>query len=180
MADESATDPTIQADEASDANGPATQQLAALIHRDIETGHKPYAEEYGCDWDNLSEAEAEVFDLSLDEMPSLVAVWCAYEGVLTICDLLGMPKGLAEAVRAEHPFMAALCHDPNEPPEISLEWFQAFATLFNVPYRSSHAWFAKVWFHRLRTEGVTYKDEHPEEPTPSDTEDGDLDDELPF
>jgi len=139
----------------------ATAELQTIITRDIETGQKNYAEEYGRDWFNLSPEEEAVFCLSLDDMPSLVAVWCAYEAVLGISDVLPVSQDTAAAFRAEHPWLAEM-HKPGGGLSIvSQDSFASFAKLFGIPYRKSHAWWIKNEAYQVRVGILRFSDEPP-------------------
>ena len=124
-------------------------ETAALEKRGI-------GEAYGDDWFELTEEEARIFGLNLADLPSLVAVWTAFETVLGIADSLPHASAaLVEDVRAELPWLAG-----------SIEWralecyeFQRFAALFGVSYRKAHAWHAKCDFHDIRSGIVFYDDE---------------------
>lgn len=137
----------------------ATDALLAIVRRDIETGTKTFAQEYGGDWLNLSPEEESVFGLSLDDMPSLVAVWCAYEEVLGVCDMLAVPPEICAAFRDEHPWLAAGYGADGAPSTIDPVAFQKFAALFGVPFRKSHAWYAKHDFWNVRAGITRYADE---------------------
>ncbi len=152
----------------------ATDKLRAIIRRDIESGHKNYAAEYGYDWFNLSPEEETVFGLTLDDMPSLVAVWCAYEAVLDICDALDVPDDIAAVFRAEHPWLAADYGEGEKLSTIGEIAFARFAKLFGVPARKSHAWYAKHDFWNVRA-GITYfTDKRKASPSLSSNSDDDI------
>lgn len=133
----------------------ATERLHDLIRRDIESGSKGFALDHGHEWFNLSSAEAEVFNLELDDLPSLVAVWCAYEAVLSVCDMIEISDDLREAFFREQAWL-----DPyRSGPTIDVGSFQKFAALFGVPYRKSHAWFGKYDFYTVRAGIACFADE---------------------
>ena len=157
----------------------ATQKLHDIIRRDIETGAHTYAFAHGRDWFNLSPAEAEVFGLELHDLPSLVAVWTAYEAVLEICDMLDVPADIAAGVRAEHPWL----EERRASTVIDVVDFQKFSKLFGVPYRKSQAWYAKHDFWCTRSGITRFADEPQAAPAASkETAPGraaPLDDDIP-
>lgn len=136
----------------------ATEKIQALIIRDIETGPHGYAEHYGYDWFNLTPEEEAIFQLELSDLPSLVAVWCAYEAALGICDMMDIPEPVRAAFFEEQPFIAESAAISRID---SLE-FAKFAKLFGVPLRKSYAWYAKHEFWTVRA-GITYYDDEREE-----------------
>ena len=133
----------------------ATEAVHALIRRDIESGDHNYTREYGYDWFNLSEAEAEVFDLSLDDLPSLVAVWIAYDELIDACHMMNIPEDIVTAFLVEHPWMA----EERATRAGSLQSFQRFAKLFGIPLRQSFKWWAKYDFWQLRIGVIHFSDE---------------------
>lgn len=133
----------------------ATQQLHDHIRRSIESGNHNYAEEHGHDWFNLTPEEAAVFQLSLDELPSLVALWESYEAVCDICNPMDIPEFILAGVRTENPWL----HANEQLRLIGFEDFENFGKLFGFPFRSCHAWYFKYEFWQIRAGIVTYKDE---------------------
>lgn len=129
----------------------AVEQIHSLIRRDIESGTKNYAVSHGYDWFNLTAAEAEVFELELHDLPSLVAVWCAYEAVLAVCDMMPISEELRAQFLTEQPWLA----DSQKGAIVDAVEFQRFAKLFGVSYRKAAAWYAKNNFWLTRT-GITY------------------------
>ena len=133
----------------------ATEAVHALIRRSIESGDQTYTREYGYEWYNLSEAEAEVFQLSLDDLPSLAALWAAYCELLDISYMLDIPDDIVTAFIAEHPWIA----EERATRAASLESFQRFAKLFGMPLRQSFKWWAKYDFWQLRIGVIHFSDE---------------------
>lgn len=136
------------------------EQLKAHYRRQVEiNGTHPYAQSYGCEWHDLTDAEEHVFGITLDHMPSFVALWMTYELVLDIAD--GFPPGdappdtLIEAVRDDHPWIRKAMDPPTE----TIENFQAFAKLMGVPFRLSHAFYYKRMYHDIRAGDVRFSDE---------------------
>jgi len=154
----------------------ATQKLHDIIRRDIETGSHAFALNYGHDWFNLTRAEADVFGLELHDLPSLVAVWTAYEAVLDISNVLAVPPDVAAGVLAEHPWLAARASAGGSLATICMEDFQNFAKLFGVPFRKSHAWYTKHEYDGIRARLITFKDEY----SPQRPHAPQLDDDIPF
>lgn len=140
----------------------ATERLHDLIRREIEiNGNHAFTREHGADWFELSAAEAEVFGLSLDHMPSLIAVWTAFEAVTDMASGGFEPydPALFAAVRAEHPWLEEARVKRTQ----EHTHFLRFAKLFGIPYRLAHAWYAKQDFWNARA-GVTYYEDEPRDP----------------
>lgn len=135
----------------------AVEKLHVLIRLETEhLGNRGMGRTFGYDWFNLSEHEAIVFGLGLDDLPALVSVWMAFEAVMDICDMFERADAaLLDAVRCELPWLrqsiearALECHE-----------FQKFAKLFGVSNRMAHAWFSKRDFWDLRCGIIHYADE---------------------
>ncbi len=133
----------------------ATDKLHDRIRREIETGRNTYAETLGGDWFNISREEAAVFELSLDELPSLVTVWTAYEHMLDIAGEWEIPADVVEGVLAEHPWLSAR----RATRTVGHDDFVKFAKLFGVPYRKSLAWYWKHDFWLTRAGVTLFADE---------------------
>ncbi len=96
-----------------------------------------------------------MFQLTLGDLPSLVAVWTADEAVLGICDALDVPADISAGFRGEHPWL----EDRRASRVIDTADFGKFAKLFGVPYCKSGAWYAKQDFWCVRSGIIRYADE---------------------
>lgn len=130
-------------------------KLKAFIRADMET----YANaglHYGGEWWALSEAEAEVFGLSLDVVPSLLAIWCAFEASIDICyPWTEDHSALFAEVRQALPWIGekAALH------QLDADDFVRFARLVDMPTRYAEAWFYKRHFQDARSGILQYKDD---------------------
>jgi len=135
----------------------ALERLHVLIRLETEhLGNRGMGRTFGYDWFNLSEHEAIVFGLSLDDLPALVSVWMAFEAVMDICDMFERPDAaLLAAVRSELPWL----RHSMESRSLECHEFQKFAKLFGVSNRMAHAWFSKRDFWDVRCGIIRYGDE---------------------
>lgn len=135
----------------------AVARLHALIRLETEMlGNNGLGRTYGYDWFELSEDEARVFDLSLDDLPALVSVWMAFEAVMDICDMFERAdQALLEEVRGELSWLRLSI----EAHALECHVFQRFAKLFGISHRLAHAWFAKRHFYDIRSGIAIYGDE---------------------
>ena len=129
----------------------AITRLKEYVENDTVFLDTDYDRYRGGDWHRLSQSEEDVFELTLEQMPILVAVYNAYEGVVSICynDIYG-EKQLCTAVREELELTEGLS---------SLNEFQKFAKLFDVPYRLAHAFYYKHDFWLARCGILRFSDE---------------------
>lgn len=118
----------------------------------------------GADWMQLTEAEEQVFDLTLAAMPALVATFIEWEVLIGQTDEgeWHEMKDAAAAIRAEHPFIEAIrarrAAGTLTPGEV-VEGFQQFAALFGISYRAAHAFHYKRLFWDIRRRLVQFRDE---------------------
>lgn len=146
----------------------ATEKLYELIKQDIDSFRDSYIpNEYGHHWDQLSEAEAEVFNLSLDIMPDLVALWVAYEAVSNICvmyDATSENLNILEGVRDEYPWLKRAYEKKVQ----SCRDFERFGKLFGYPYRLTYAAYHKREIYDYRMGLFVFSDERPSYEEPND------------
>lgn len=140
-------------------NLPFTEKLGAFFLADIEKGRKhPYAQRFGYDWCDLSEEEAFVFDLTLNDMPIFVSLWMLNEFVWGAAD--GYEDGhqpnlvVVESFKKEHPWIlekveAKVCMTAD---------FQKFGEIFGVTYKLSNAFHLKRFFWDVRDGQVNWTD----------------------
>ena len=143
---------------------PATDRLRAWMEMQ-EAARAAGLDAYrGADWTQLTEAEEQVFDLTLAAMPALVATFIEWEVLIDQTDEGQWPemKDAAVAIRAEHPFIEAIrakrAAGTLTPGEV-VEGFQQFAALFGIPYRAAHAFHYKRLFWDIRRRLVLFRDE---------------------
>lgn len=139
----------------------ATEKLHELIQRDIEKlRHSNIVSDYGNSWDQLSEHEADVFGLSLDIMPDLIALYGAYEAVLGICvmyDYSPEAERIFEGVRHENAFLRRAAKEGAQ----SCCGFQQFGKLFGYPHRLTYAAYFKRELYDYRLGLFAFDDERP-------------------
>lgn len=139
----------------------ATEKLYELIKQGIEQFSYSYiGTEYGNHWDQLSEHEAEVFGLSLDITPDLVALYVAYEAVLGICVMYDDApdiEDILEGVRNEHPFLKRA----SKTKTLSCKDFQQFGKLFGYRHRLTYVAYYKREFYDYRLGLFAFSDERP-------------------
>lgn len=131
--------------------GSAFDRLRSIVRNSVEKIGANVGTSYGNDWHLLSGAEADVFGLSLDDMPSLVSIWCAYEEIAGICDMLDLPADLLTELRADMSWIKPRESDDRE--------FVRFAGLFGIPTRKAEAWYWRLYFFQARSGIITYADE---------------------
>jgi len=141
---------------------PATDRLRAWIE---ERSRGDALDAYrGHDWMQLTEAEEEVFGLALADMAAVSTVFHEWEALIGRVDGELWPEmpSAAAAIRAEHPFIAAIrgkhAADALSPGEF-VEGFQQFAALFGISSRTAHAFHYKRLFWDIRRRLVTFRDE---------------------
>lgn len=132
----------------------AFDRLRVIVRNEVEKIGFNVGTAYGNDWHFLSEAEAEVFDLTLDDMPSLVAIWCAYEEIAGVCDMLDLPAELVAELRASMPWIKPRVTDALE--------FSQFAGFFGISKRKADAWFWRLFFFQARS-GIVFYDDEPKD-----------------
>lgn len=139
----------------------ATEKLFEVIKQEIDKFKNSYiASEYGYHWDQLSEAEAEVFNLSLDIMPDLVALYVAYEATLNICvmyDPTPANLNILKEVRDEYPWLKRAYERSTQ----SCRDFQSFGKLFGYPHRLTYAFYHKREIYDYRLGLFVFSDERP-------------------
>ena len=126
----------------------ATEQLKQIVIEEIRRGPHPYAENYGSDWCNISKEEAHVFGLSLEDLPQLINVWCAFEVVMDICDQIDVPPSVIEGFLIEHPWLTE--HRAARPRILDEKDFIKFSAMFDVEGKLASAWYQKWNFWSLR------------------------------
>ena len=105
----------------------------------------------GRDWYQLTDAEAEVFELDHDEMPRLMSVYLAYEEIVDMTmGAFPIEDPLKQDVLAALPWLT-----PDTRCEIE---FERFARLFQVSSRQAHGFFWKVYFWQKRQGYVVFRD----------------------
>ena len=127
----------------------AVRRLQERLQKEV--ADKDYDRYSGGDWWQLSYEEEEVFQIKLEIMPLLVAVFSAYEAVVDIAhNDFHRDQELCEAVRTELGLTKG---------ESSLKEFQDFAKKFEIFNRESTAFYYKneAWLHR--TGHLDYTDE---------------------
>lgn len=127
----------------------------------------------GPDWFQLTPAESEVFGLTLDELPALVAAFEMFEGIAAIADndFAGTP--LCTKAQSGLAFIRPGTRD--------LGAWTRFAGLLGIPSRLAFAWFWKHQFWLERQGLVSRFDDDiafPASPGPRSTPPAD--DEIPF
>jgi len=128
------------------------ERIKTLIAEAETGGEEQYA---GDDWCQLSDAEAEVFEIPPAEFPRLLVAWQVYQA---FCGIIGPedaglePEQIA-AERARRPefFEQAVVSEEGFR-VLSKEWCE-------VPNRQAHAMYAKIDFWNVRNSGVSYGDE---------------------
>lgn len=125
----------------------ATERLKEIVNADIEKDARSLTNRSGYDWFQLSPEEAFVFMLQVDDLISLVPVWCAYENVLSICDYgMEIPEDIIQGFLEENPWIkqSRETHTHSEPE------FIKFSAMFGVDINKASAWFHKADFWYLR------------------------------
>lgn len=114
--------------------------IETKISHDLEAGLNRFR---GRDWSQLTDAEAEVFELTIDDMPRLVTVFVAYE------DIIGMRESafpIDHTLRAD--VLAALPWlTPDTRSDVE---FRRFAELFDVPPDKAYAISWKIFLWQKR------------------------------
>ena len=143
---------------------PATDRLRAWMEMQ-EAARSAGLDAYrGADWMQLTEAEEQVFGLTLAAMPALATISMEWEVLIGQTDegQWHEMKAEAAAIRAEHPFIEAIrskrAAGTLTAGEV-VEGFQQFAALFGIPYRAAHAFHYKRLFWDIRRRLVMFRDE---------------------
>lgn len=143
---------------------PATDRLRAWVATQASARAADLDACRGADWTQLTEAEEQVFDLTLAAMPALVATFIEWEVLIGQSDGGAWPEMEAQAasIRAEHPFIEAIrakrAAGTLTPGEV-VEGFQRFAALFGISHRAAHAFHTKRLFWDIRRRLVQFRDE---------------------
>lgn len=143
---------------------PATDRLRAWVATQDSVRAAGLDAYRGSDWMQLTEAEEQVFDLTLAAMPALTTVFVEWEVLIGQSDGGAWPEmdGAAAAIRAEHPFIEAIRSKRTAgtltPSEV-VGGFQQFAALFGISYRTAHAFHYKRLFWDIRRRLVLFRDE---------------------
>ena len=127
----------------------------------------------GPDWFQLTPAESEVFGLTLDELPALVAAFEMFEGIAAIADNHFAGTPLCAKAQSGLAFIRPGTRD--------LGAWTRFAGLLGIPSRLAFAWFWKHQFWLERQGLVSRFDDDiafPASPGPRSTPPAD--DEIPF
>lgn len=103
----------------------------------------------GWDWWQLSDEEAEVFHLALEDMPALVEVHQLYYDVIDITSTIEEER--AESLRAELPWLT-------KDSVVLGDWLR-FAKLFDISNRSASAFWSKYEYWEVRQGLVRFTDE---------------------
>jgi len=143
---------------------PATDRLRAWVETQDSARAAGLDAYRGADWMQLTEAEEQVFDLTLAAMPALVAIFIEWEVLIGQTDGGAWPEmeDATVAIRAEHPFIEATRAKRTAgtltPSEV-VEGFQRFAGLFGISHRAAHAFHTKRLFWDIRRRLVLFRDE---------------------
>ena len=124
----------------------ATERLKLIVQAEIDKDPHPYAADFGHDWCDLSQQEALIFSLDPDDLKTLVPVWCAYEVILDICDMIDIPPDIVRGFRTENPWIEEHCKENM----MAHADFIKFAALFGIEERKAFAWFYKCIFWHER------------------------------
>lgn len=136
----------------------AVDELQILFKRRLVTSRA--LETYrGRDWWQLSDAQAEVFGIELEDMPALVLAWELYEAVADIAHNDFHRTELAQALRSELPWVEARTSAPDA-------WTR-FAGLLGIRSGRAFQWFWKYHFEHENTWVVSRPDDDLPMPRPS-------------
>jgi len=132
-------------------NGAAPQSLRAWVEaRAAELQELGVHAYIGYDWFEVSPPEISVFGLKPGEMPRLVSIVEAYEGITESAHNDFHGTAPCEEARAALPWV---CDNTDD-----LRAFMRFCVLFGVRKRKSYALYCKMRFWEMRV-GVMYFDD---------------------
>lgn len=103
----------------------------------------------GLDWWQLSDEEANIFQLSLRDMPALTAVHQLYYDAID--RTTSIDRSRVESLQGELPWLRMTTVD--------LEEWLRFAKLFGISNRSANAFYSKYQYWEVRQGLVYYRDE---------------------
>ena len=140
----------------------ALERLKIWFSKEVATKPRDSTAWRGGDWMQLSEAEEEVFGLTLDDMAEASTAYMAWESILGLTEFgLDKDSGLQDALCDTYPFLAEARRSVDTVPldhsDMRASW-REFAALLGIGTRVSTAFFAKMRLWEVRKGILVYED----------------------
>lgn len=124
---------------------PAIEKIKDAVRSEIRRKRQlPLKYESG-EWYSLTEAEAEVFNIDLDDINVLASVWLAYIFLSELATGIDIDKETEEAFWADNPWFKKGEEDEED-------WIR-FSKLFNIREEKARGWFYKARIYDYRRGG---------------------------